>query len=39
LNEAKKMEVKLLEEKKKNILLEKEKEWRIKSRAIWLTRR
>jgi hypothetical protein len=36
LNEAHKMEVKLLEEKKRNLLLEKEKEWRIKSKAIWL---
>jgi hypothetical protein len=30
------LEVKLLEDKKRNILLEKEKEWRLKSRALWL---
>jgi hypothetical protein len=34
LNEAQNMEVKLLEEKKRNVLLEKEKQWRIKSKAI-----
>jgi hypothetical protein len=34
LNETQKMEVKLLEEKKRNVLLEIEKEWRIKSRDI-----
>jgi hypothetical protein len=36
LTETQKLEVKQLEEKKRNILLEKEKEWRLKSRAIWL---
>jgi hypothetical protein len=36
LTKTHKLEAKQLEEKKRNILLEKEKEWRLKSRAIWL---
>jgi hypothetical protein len=34
LNEDHKLEVKLLKDKKRNILLEKEKEWRLKSTTL-----
>jgi hypothetical protein len=36
LSEEHKIEVKSLEDKRRIILLEKEKEWRLKSRALWL---
>jgi hypothetical protein len=36
MNEEKKMKVKVLEYKMRHILFEKEKEWRLKSRALWL---
>jgi len=36
LIETQKLEAKQLEEKKRNILLEKEREWMLKSRFIWL---
>jgi hypothetical protein len=34
INEERKVEIKLMEDKKRHILLEKEKEWRLKSRAL-----
>jgi hypothetical protein len=34
--EDQKEEIKLLEGRKRYILLEREKEWRLKSRALWL---
>jgi hypothetical protein len=34
VNEKRKVEIKLLEEKKRHILLEKEKEWKLKSKAL-----
>jgi hypothetical protein len=36
LTNEQKNEIKLLEDKRRKILMDKEKEWRIKSRAIWL---
>jgi len=36
LIEDKNYEIKILEEKKRKILLDREKEWRIKIMAIWL---
>jgi hypothetical protein len=36
LSEEHKIEVKSLEDKRRFILLEKEKEWRLKSRELWL---
>jgi hypothetical protein len=36
MNEEQKSEVKVLEDKRRHILLEKEKEWRLNIKALWL---